>query len=90
MSWGQFVLLHRGYWKKEDRLWEDRWRQTRELYWLTWNSNVTQEDQQTRHELMPLPSDPAPKFKKLTPEQEHELFFAAMSVFAEPKEVQPE
>lgn len=81
MSWHQYLLMVDGYWTKNNREWEEGWRQTREVFWLLHSVNSTKANQKSRHALMPLPSDPKPKKKKMTPEQEHELFFAMLSPF---------
>jgi len=76
MSWAQYRLIQKGYWAKYNREWEDGWQQIRELFWLGWNTNTSKSEQKSRHELIPLPSDPKPK--KVSPEKQHEIFFMAL------------
>lgn len=82
MSWGQYLLLQRGYWQKQNRQWEEDWRRTRELFWLGWNANAKKEDQKRREQLLPLPSDPKPK-KRTKQDQERDTiaFFDALAAF---------
>lgn len=72
----------KGYWQKKNREWEEDWRQTRELYWLLYSVNSTKNNQKSRQALMPLPSDPKPKKKKMTVLAEQEQFFMVLSAVA--------